>query len=275
MEQARLNPREAESLLVVQGLSKSFAGVKAVDSLSFAISDGEIVGLIGPNGSGKSTTIDCLTGFVRPDSGSTMLAGHDISGASPERVACLGMVRTFQNVRVYDRMPLIENLLMSNQGFDGVDWWAAIFDTMAARESESRARKRGIELLELIGIAHYAEAPASILSYGQKKLLALAMALMPKPRLIVLDEPLAGVNPTVIREISRIIARLNELGQSFLIIEHNVGFILEHCDRIIVLEQGSKIAEGPASLIREDDRVLQAYLGSADAVAKELVYHGH
>jgi branched-chain amino acid transport system ATP-binding protein len=261
-------------LLAVSGLGKSFDGVRAVDDLSFSVSKGTIVGLIGPNGSGKSTTIDCISGFTRADCGRVRLDGGDISTLSPERVAAAGLLRTFQNVRVYERMTLLENLLISRQAFDRLGWLATILETRELVSCEDRARKRALELLGLVGLSKYAVAPSSILSYGQKKLLAFAMALMGEPKLVVLDEPLAGVNPSVIRDISTVIQDLNRQGQTFLIIEHNVGFIMEHCHKVVVMEQGRKIADGSASVIREDDRVLQAYLGSADALAKELAYHG-
>jgi branched-chain amino acid transport system ATP-binding protein len=262
-------------LLAVSGLSKSFDGVKAVDDLNFSVAEGTIVGLIGPNGSGKSTTIDCISGFTRADSGHVSLEGGNISTLSPEQVAAVGLVRTFQNVRVYERMTLLENLLISRQAFDRLGWLTTILETPELVTCEDRARKRALDLLNLVGLSKYAMAPSSILSYGQKKLLAFAMALMGEPKLIVLDEPLAGVNPSVIRDISAVIRNLNRQGQTFLIIEHNVGFIMEHCHKVVVMEQGRKIADGPASVIRDDDRVLQAYLGSADALAKELAYHGH
>jgi branched-chain amino acid transport system ATP-binding protein len=260
-------------LLRVSRLAKAFAGLKAVDDLYFEVERGQILGLIGPNGSGKSTSIDCITGFARPDAGRVSLAGVDITGARPDRIARAGMVRTFQNVRTYDRLTLLENLEIARQECDGIGWLEAVCGSARLTLRDETARSRGIELLDLIGMQRYADAPAGILSYGQKKLLALAMTLISDPKLVILDEPLAGVNPTIIRLLSLLLDDLNRRGQTFLIIEHNVGFIMKHCHVVVVLEQGRKLAEGPASVIREDERVLRTYLGNADALAAELAFH--
>ncbi|WP_027161964.1 ABC transporter ATP-binding protein [Mesorhizobium sp. WSM1293] len=263
-----------QPLLSVEGLSKSFSGIRAVDDLTFVVERGEILGLIGPNGSGKSTSIDCITGFARADQGSVLLDGKRLTGARAERIAQAGLSRTFQNVRVYDRLTLMENVLIARQSYDGVRWWEALAATQACRTAERGASERGRELIHLVGLAAMAAFPAAFLSYGQKKLLALAMALMSNPKIVILDEPLAGVNPTVIRRIAGLIQSLNGNGQTFIIVEHNVQFIMEHCSRVVVMEQGRKLAEGPPSLIKEDERVLHAYLGKADAVAMEIAFHG-
>jgi branched-chain amino acid transport system ATP-binding protein len=261
-------------LLSIRALSKAFSGIQAVDGLSFSVERGTIVGLIGPNGSGKSTTIDCITGFTSSDRGRIELEGADLSGARPERIAQAGMTRTFQNVRVYDRLTLTENLLIARQAFDRLSWWRSLAGGSATRKADERARERGRKLLQLVELDRKAEMPAGFLSYGQKKLLALSMTLMSEPRIVILDEPLAGVNPTVIRRISELIDDLNRGGQTFVIVEHNVQFIMRHCHTVIVMEQGRKLAEGPPALIREDERVLQAYLGNTDTVAMELAFHG-
>ncbi|TGS87420.1 ABC transporter ATP-binding protein [Mesorhizobium sp. M3A.F.Ca.ET.174.01.1.1] len=261
-------------LLSVQNLRKSFSGIKAVSDLSFTVSRGEIVGLIGPNGSGKSTSIDCVTGFTKSDRGTTTLDGVELSHARPEQIAQAGLARTFQNVRVYDRLTVTENVLIARQAYDGVSWWKVLLGSLASRAAERRAEDRGRELIHLVGLGAMSTFPAAFLSYGQKKLLALAMALMSDPKIVILDEPLAGVNPTVIRRVAGLIETLNRNGQTFIIVEHNVQFIMDHCSRVVVMEQGRKLAEGQPSLIKEDERVLQAYLGKADAVAMELAFHG-
>ncbi|HEX3538180.1 MAG TPA: ABC transporter ATP-binding protein [Stellaceae bacterium] len=249
-------------LFEVRGLGKHYFGVTAVAELSFAVPEGEIVGLIGPNGSGKSTTIDCVSGFQPADSGRWFLAGAELTGRKPHTHAAAGLVRTFQTVRAYDRLSLADNLAVAAQAHDGVGWWAALRASPALRRAERATAERAGELLEIVGLAEYAEAPAAILSYGQRKLLAIAAAMMTRPRLVVLDEPVAGVNPTMIRRIEAAIRRLNADGAALLIVEHNVGFIMNLCGSVIVLEQGRKIAEGPPGLIREDRRVLAAYLGA-------------
>lgn len=263
-----------DALLLVSGLSRTFSGIHAVDDLSFSVMPGSIVGLIGPNGSGKSTTIDCITGFTPADQGRVELDGIDISRGRPEGIARAGITRTFQNVRVYERLSLIENVLIGRQAFNNVAWWQALAGTRAARRAEDRARGRAHSLLELVELGGKAAMPAGSLSYGQKKLLALAMTLIADPLIVILDEPLAGVNPTVGRRVSDLIDNLNKQGQTFVIVEHNVPFIMRHCEKVIVLEQGRKLVEGPPSLIREDERVLEAYLGKSDAVAMELAFHG-
>lgn len=249
------------SALRIDGLVKSFAGVRAVDDLSIKIESGRITGLIGPNGSGKSTTIDCITGFARPDSGKVTLGGRDITGLPAHQVALAGMTRTFQNVRVYERLSILENLLVAAQELRTFNWWTLFRGANAAAQAEETLRQRAHELLDLVSLSRLARAPAGILSYGQRKLVALGMSLMSSPKIIILDEPLAGVNPTIINMISRIVADLNARGQTFLIVEHNMDFIMKHCDRVIVLDSGGLLAEGPARVVREDERVLAAYLG--------------
>ncbi len=249
------------ALLEVDGLAKAYRGVHAVADVSFGVAAGAITGLIGPNGSGKSTTIDCISGFQRPDRGRVTLDGADITGLPPQRIARAGLVRTFQTVRVYDQFDLVANLLVAIEPFRTVGWHDALLRTGRYRAARAAAEARARELLDLVGLTRLAAAPASILSYGQKKLLALAAVLMSKPRLVVLDEPVAGVNPTRINEVAGILRKANEAGVSFLIIEHNVEFITGLCDRVVVFDQGRKLTEGPPAEVHGDPRVLDAYLG--------------
>lgn len=251
-----------ETLFEVRGLSKHYFGVAAVAELSFSIPAGAIVGLIGPNGSGKSTTIDCISGFQPPDAGRWFLAGAELTGAKPHLHSAAGLARTFQAVRAYEGLSLRDNLAVAAQAHDGVGWWADFCRSPRLQRSERAIAERADELLGIVGLADYSDAPAAILSYGQRKLLAIAAAMMTRPKLVVLDEPVAGVNPTMIRRIEAAIRELNADGAALLIVEHNVGFIMNLCQTVIVLEQGCKIAEGPPSLIREDPRVLAAYLGA-------------
>ena len=262
----------ASSALRIEGLVKSFAGVRAVDDLSIEIEAGRITGLIGPNGSGKSTTIDCITGFSHPDAGRVILGGQDITGLPAHRVALAGMTRTFQNVRVYERLSVLENLLVAAHELRRFGWWTLFRGGAAATEAEEHLRRRAHELLDLVSLSRLAQAPAGILSYGQRKLVALGMSLMSAPKIIILDEPLAGVNPTIINMISRTVADLNARGQTFLIVEHNMDFIMKHCDRVVVLDSGRLLAEGPAEVVREDERVLAAYLGGKKPA--EVVHAG-
>ena len=250
-------------LLKVRGLTKRYLGLTAVDDLSYEVETGSILGLIGPNGSGKSTSIDCVSGFQRADGGEWALDGRPLRGLAPQRIAHLGLARTFQTVRAYDELSLLDNLRVAAQESDGHGWLAALRRSRALRETEHRAAARAGTLLESVGLSRYADAPAAILSYGQRKLLAIAASVMARPRFVILDEPVAGVNPTMVRHIEEVIRRLNAEGTTLLIVEHNVEFIMNLCQRVIVLESGRKIAEGPPSVVRSDPRVLSAYLGRA------------
>jgi ABC-type branched-subunit amino acid transport system ATPase component len=255
------------AILEVTDLSKAYAGVHALDGVSFAVEAGSITGLIGPNGSGKSTAIDCISGFQKLDGGKVVLAGTDITGRAAHRIARAGLMRTFQTVRVYERLALSDNLAIAAQQFDAATWVDEFLRTRRYRDAVEASEARARRLVELIGLQRYYEAEVGILSYGQKKLVALAAALMPHPRIVVLDEPVAGVNPSRIREIEEALRQLNEAGETFLIVEHNVEFITNLCHRVVVLEQGRKLAEGTAAEIHTDSRVLEAYLGMTPEMA--------
>ncbi len=257
------------AILEVTDLRKAYAGVHALDGVSFAVEAGSITGLIGPNGSGKSTAIDCISGFQKLDGGKVVLAGADITGRPAHRIARAGLMRTFQTVRIYERLSLRDNLAVATQQFDAATWVDDLLRTKRYREAVEAAEVRARTLVELIGLQRYYEAETGILSYGQKKLVALAAALMPHPKIVVLDEPVAGVNPSRIREIEAALQQLNRAGETFLIVEHNVEFITNLCHRVIVLDQGAKLAEGTAAEIHTDQRVLEAYLGMTPEMAAE------
>ncbi len=255
------------ALLSVSDLRKSYAGVHALDGVSFAVAAGSITGLIGPNGSGKSTAIDCVSGFQKLDGGRVVLAGADITGRPAHQIARAGLMRTFQTVRIYDRLSLRDNLAIAAQQFDDATWIDEFLRTRRYRAAIEASEVRARELVELIGLQRYYDIETGILSYGQKKLVALASALMPQPKIVVLDEPVAGVNPSRIREIEVALQQLNAAGETFLIVEHNVEFITNLCHQVIVLEQGRKLAEGTAADIHSDSRVLEAYLGMTPEMA--------
>ena len=228
------------ALLQVRSLTKKYLGLTAVDDVSYEVEAGTIVGLIGPNGSGKSTSIDCISGFQSANGGQWSLGGVDLTGLPPHKIARAGLTRSFQTVRAYDELTLLENLCVAAQETDGVGWLQALWRGKPLRAAESAAEVRAHDLLATVGLADYATAPAAILSYGQRKLLAIAASMMARPRLVVLDEPVAGVNPTMIRRIEQVIRKLNAEGVALLIVEHNVDFIMSLCSRVIVLEHGAQ-----------------------------------
>ena len=255
------------ALLSVRDLRKAYAGVHALDGVSFDVAAGSITGLIGPNGSGKSTAIDCVSGFQNLDGGQVVLAGIDITGRPSHLIARAGLMRTFQTVRIYERLSLRDNLAIAAQQFDPATWVDEFFRTRRYRDAIEASEVRANALVDLIGLRKYYEIETGILSYGQKKLVALASALMPRPKIVVLDEPVAGVNPSRIREIEEALRQLNRAGETFLIVEHNVEFITNLCHQVIVLEQGRKLTEGTAAEIHTDSRVLEAYLGMSPEMA--------
>jgi branched-chain amino acid transport system ATP-binding protein len=236
----------ATPVLEVSGLGKSFLGVAALQDVGFTLREGSVLGLIGPNGSGKSTALDCITGFTRPDSGQVRLRGRDISGRPAHQIARSGLVRTFQTIRLYDELTVGEHLGLALRGLSAED------------AGSDDLRQYWLEAFKLL---RFRDAPAGILSYGQKKLVALAAVLVARPAVVLLDEPLAGVNPLVIEVIDQAIKHANEAGQTFLIIEHNVEFITSCCAEVVVLDAGRKLAEGPPSLIWDDPAVYEAFLG--------------
>jgi ABC-type branched-subunit amino acid transport system ATPase component len=248
-------------LLEITDLVKAFRGVRAVDGASFAVQPGSITGLIGPNGSGKSTAIDCISGFQRADAGRVRLDGNAIDGLAPQRIARSGLTRTFQDVRVYDTYTVLENLLVVAKPFAMTNWADAFLRTQKFRETHRQAETRALDLIGLVGLTRLTHAPALILSYGQKKLLAFAAAMMSNPSIVVLDEPVAGVNPTRVNEVVEIVRAANRGGTTFLIIEHNVDFITSLCDHVIVFDRGRKLTEGPSAQVHRDPLVLDAYLG--------------
>ena len=260
--------REGSAILEIADLRKSYAGVHALDGVSFSVEAGSVTGLIGPNGSGKSTCIDCISGFQKRDGGRILLGGTDISGQPAHLIARAGLMRTFQTVRIYERLSLRDNLAIAAQQFDPATWVDEFLRTRRYRDAVAKAEERALKLVDLIGLKRYWEAETGILSYGQKKLVALAAALMPHPKIVVLDEPVAGVNPSRIREIEVALAELNRAGETFLIVEHNVEFITNLCHRVIVLDQGQKLAEGTAQEIHTDARVLEASLGMTPDMAE-------
>jgi ABC-type branched-subunit amino acid transport system ATPase component len=249
------------ALLEVRGLLKRFLGVTAVDSVDLAVQPGELVSLIGPNGSGKTTLFNCVTGYLPADGGRVLFQDRDVTNAPPHRVARLGIARTFQQVSVFARLSALENLLVFLQQHQEEAWLARLVRTQRLRRLERDAVERAHRLLDLVGLGARADAPAGSLSYGQRKLLAFAAALMPDPELLLLDEPAAAVNPTMINQMKEHILALHRQGKTVLLVEHNMDVVMDISQRIVVLDHGQKIAEGPPGAIRRDPRVIEAYFG--------------
>jgi ABC-type branched-subunit amino acid transport system ATPase component len=249
------------ALLEIRGLSKRFIGVTAVDRVDLAVERGELVSLIGPNGSGKTTLFNCVTGYLGADDGRVRFRGRDVTNAPPHRVARLGIARTFQQVSVFPRLSALDNLLVFLQQHQEEHVLARLLRTRRVRRLEAEAIERARRLLELVGLADRAAAPAGGLSYGQRKLLAFAAALMPDPELLLLDEPAAAVNPTMINQMKQHILALHRQGKTVLLVEHNMEVVMDISQRIVVLDHGQKIAEGPPEAIQRDARVVEAYFG--------------
>ena len=249
-------------LLRTEGVSKSFGGVQALDGATLEVDEGSIAGLIGPNGSGKTTLFNVITGYERVDSGHVYLGGKEITNAAPDKVFAAGIGRTFQLTRVFSRLTVMENMIVAAQHHERGG--QGRLRNPLARAGGPATRRRAMELLEFTGIAHHAGALAETLSYGQRKLLEMSYVLMASPSIVLLDEPAGGVNPTLITMIADRIRQLNEQGTTFLIVEHNMDFVMGLCDKVTVLDYGTAVVSGPPGVVRTDPRVLDAYLGTAE-----------
>lgn len=249
--------------LRVTDLYKSFGGITAVDGTSFEIEEGKITGLIGPNGAGKSTTFNLITGFLSPDSGSVELYGDDITGMQPYAIANRGMVRTFQIARELSDMTVLENMMLAPKRQRGESLWRSVVPGARKRvqEDESEVLERAWEMLDFFDIDHLAEEYSGNLSGGQRKLLEMARALMTDPEILLLDEPFAGVNPSLEEKLLEHVHELRGRGYTFLLVEHDIDLIMNNCSRVLVLHQGKLLADGPPEAIRSDERVIEAYLG--------------
>jgi branched-chain amino acid transport system ATP-binding protein len=255
--------RATAPLLTVTGITKRFGGVEALTGCTLSVGESSITGLIGPNGAGKTTLFNVISGLTPADDGQIRLGADRLDGLPAHAIARRGVGRTFQIPRPLGRMTVLENLLVYAHDQLGEALARVFTSPRRVSTEEHRLRDRAHEILESMELAHLAGAPAETLSGGQKKLLELARALMSDPRIILLDEPGAGVNPTLMRSLVDRIRALQSTGRTFLLIEHDMDLVTELCDPVIVMAQGRKLAEGPFSEVRRDPRVLEAYLGTA------------
>ncbi len=250
-----------EIRLRVDGLVKNFGGVRALDGVSFTTAAGIVQGIVGPNGSGKTTTVDCITGFQRPDLGSIELDGASIDRLPVYRRARLGIRRTFQALHVFEEMTVLDELLLASQSFDSGRLYDDWLRTARLRRVERDARRRAAEVLEIVRLEHVIDHLVHELSYGQRKLVALGGALMSSPRLLCLDEPLAGVSPRQVDEMAEVIGNLRQHHVTTLLVEHNVDFVTSVSDEVVVMSEGVVHTHGSPSVLHEDDEVFEVMFG--------------
>ncbi len=249
-------------VLELKGISKTFGGVASVVDCNFVIRRGSITGLVGPNGAGKTTCFNMIAGIIRPDTGHILFDLEDITGLSDHKIFHKGVARTFQIPHEFSQLTVLDNLLVGAGPLNGENWVHALFQPAKTRIDEEKLTKRAKEVLELIKLEHMSDRPAVELSGGQKKLLELGRSIMSGPKLLLLDEPGAGVNPTLLNELAAIIRQLHkEQGYTICLIEHNMDMVAELCDPVIVLSEGRVLTEGTMEDIRRDRRVLDVYLG--------------
>ncbi len=253
------------AVLEARNLTKRFGGIAAVSDMSLSVTEGEILGLIGPNGAGKTTMFDLLAGSVRPSSGSIHLMGAEITGQPAHQRLSAGMGRTFQIPRPFPELTLLENMLLARQAQTGERFWANFTSFARVAAEERAAKEKALSLLDLVALRRLADDPARVLSGGQRKLLELARVMMADPKVILLDEPAAGVNPALLEVLIARIREINASGVTFVLIEHNIDMVSRLCNRIVVMAQGALLFEGKPDEVSREPRVIEAYLGGAAA----------
>ena len=254
-------------LLEIQNVSMRFGGLEAIGSLDLDIEKGEIRGLIGPNGAGKTTLFNVISGVYRPTAGTILFKGQDITRLRPHDVTRLGVVRTFQAVTLFKNFTVLKNVLMGCHLHRRLSFWGGVFNTKGTRESEAATEKKAMEILDLMGLTELKDELALNLPHGHQRALGVAIGLAAEPELLMLDEPVTGMNPEETAAMMELVKRIRDRGLTILLIEHDMKAVMSVCERISVLDFGKKIAEGEPDEIKQDEAVIEAYLGSEYDVA--------